>query len=348
MIFKRSIQKIVYILIIILVLMMSKLLYKYYIYHNVWADYNVIFGGEEMDDITRSKLVSCWKTSSYDNYFDYSLLSMKRSKSETIVFVGLCQDNGERMLHMWKPIIEKWGGYFKDYQIVVVENDSVDDTREIFLKEAEINKKFVVLCDANKSENTKICKMGLRSMKKGGNKEKNLEERIRILAKFRQVYWEHVMRKYSNYDYMCVIDWDLEGKISTSGFFHGLYYVKNYSDVIACNSFHQSQSGEYLIHDTYPMLNHYRCDYLKENKTLEDTRIEYQMRKKLFYGSPYPVPVESAFGGIALYNIQNVKNKNAFYTNPICPIECEHTTFHKNLRVYIDPWMTFYITKNNH
>lgn len=343
MIFKSTILA----LIIILLILVGKLIYQYSLYRKIRSNYCLVTD-EDIDPITHDKLVKCHETLPYHNYFNYSNLSMKKAKNERIVFAGLCQDHGEKVLKMWLPLLKKLGGYFKDYVIIIVENDSVDNTREYLLQEAHKNDRFIVLCDQNKPVNTKTCQLGKRSVEKGGDKEKNLEKRIGTLAKFREVYWEYILKNYSDYDYMCVIDWDLEGLFPTTGFFHGLYYVRDYANVVACNSFHK-MGNVYSVHDTYPLLNHYRCDYLVKNKSIEDLRTKMQMREKILYKSFYPVPVESAFGGVALYNIQNIKQNNAHYTNPpLCPVECEHTTFHRNQSVYIDPWMTFYITKNNH
>ena len=77
-------------------------------------------------------------------------------------------------------------------------------------------------------------------------------------------------------------------------------------------------------------------------------KMKKKMQHKVLYDSSYPIPVESAFGGIALYNIAQIRSKGASYENPSCPIECEHTTFHRKLNVFIDPWMTLFITKNRH
>lgn len=333
--------------VIVLLCLIYKMTHQYYKYRTVYSDYHVLLGEEIPDIITRDKLLQYWNTSIYNDYFEYISLSIKKCKQETIIFTGLCQDHGTTILSQWMPILNNIKTYFKDYRIIIVENDSNDGTRELLLKEAEKDEKFIVLCDDFKPENTHTCSLGQRSIQTYEDKEQKLSHRIKTLAKFRQVYWNYILKKYSDFDYMCVLDWDLEGVLSIPGFFHGLYYVRDYSDVIACNSFHRVKDM-YFIYDTYPLLNHYRCDYLHENKLAEDEKTKKQSHNKILYGSGYPIPVESAFGGIALYNIQSVKQKNADYTNPLCPIECEHTTFHQNLIVHIDPWMTFYITKNNH
>lgn len=339
---------IVLFVLMVLFFLLYQMIYQYYKFHRIYSDYRILLGEELGDKIVRDKLLKCWDTSAYEEYFENTLSSMKRCKQETIIFTGLCQDHGKKVLSQWMPLVGKIRKSFRDYRIIIVENDSRDDTREWLLQEAEKDENFIVLCDDKKPENTRTCQLGRRSIQTQQDKEQNLTQRISTLATFRQVYWNYIQLNYSNFDYMCVLDWDLEGNLSLPGFFHGLYYVRNYSDVVACNSFYQSKDM-FFIYDTYPLLNHYRCDYLQENKSLEDIRVKKSMHNKILYGSAYPIPVESAFGGLALYNIQSLQNKKASYTaTPLCPIECEHTTFHKNLTVHIDPWMTFLILKNNH
>lgn len=335
-------------LLFILLFLIYKLFYKYYIFRNVKRDYETIFSKKTpIDDITKDKLVKYWNTSSYEDYFKYSLDSMRRCKNKKIILTGLCQDNGGNVLSMWLPFIKKIQGYFKDYRVIIVENDSLDNTRDLLLREAEHDHRFIVLCDQNRPENTKTCKLGLRSIQNGDEKETHLQKRLSVLRKFRQVYWDYIKDKYGDYDYMAVIDWDLQGELSLPGFFHGLYYIEHHCDVIASNSFHKMKN-DYQFYDTFPLLNNHRCHDLQQNKLVQDHMMKIKMYTKTLYGSAYPVPVESAFGGIALYNIPQLIRKQSSYLHPHCPIECEHSTFHHHLDVYIDPWMTFYIIQNHH
>lgn len=313
----------------------------------VWQEYNQAFGGN-LDPITQDRLIKYWHTRAWGDFFGDTLSSMKHSREDTIVFAGLCQDHGKESMEVWMPQVRKMGSYFKDYRIVIVENDSKDDTREFLIKEAEKDKRVIILCDEEKPENSKTCKLNIRSVKSSIEKETALATRVGVLGRFRQVYWDYVLRKYPDYDYMCVIDWDLDGNFSVPGFFHGLHYCRHHTEVVACNSFYEKLKGIYMIYDTYPLLNHHRCDYLRENKSFEDTMTNVRLRNKIFYDAAYPLPVESAFGGVAVYNIQKIKEKSPTYTKRHCPVECEHSTFHKYLEVYIDPWMTFFVTKNRH
>lgn len=319
---------------------------RYVVFRAVRSDYSGKFG-DRLDTITETKLRRHWKMPAYDAYFRNTQNSMAWAKGERVVFVGLCQDHGTHALKMWVPLLRELGQRFRDYRVVIVENDSRDDTRKVLLRHAKKDPRFIVLCDGKRPPNTLTCNLGVRSVRNARDKEQNLRKRVATLARFRQVYWDFVRDELPDYDYMCVVDWDLEGQLSTSGFFHGLYHARN-SDVVAVNSFYRNANHDFRIYDTYPLLNNHRCDHLASNKRDEDERVQKIMNEKLLTPqSAHPVHVESAFGGLALYNIQNITPKNPSYVSPTCPIECEHSTFHRNLVVHIDPWMTFFITKNH-
>lgn len=323
------------------------LVYRYLVFREVWADYSNRFGGKA-DTLTQKKLTRHWKMPAYDAYFRNAQHSMQWASNEKIVFVGLCQDHGTHALKMWLPVVEEIGSHFKDYRVVIVENDSRDGTRKVLLQQAKKDPRFIILCDEKRPPNTLTCNLGVRSVRTSQEKEKNLAKRVATLGRFRQVYWSFVRRELADYDFMCVVDWDLEGQLSVPGFFHGLYHARN-SDVVACNSFTMGKDHDFYFYDTYPLLNNHRCDHLASNKIREDMRVNKIMSDKLLTEqSVYPLHVESAFGGLALYNLQNITPKDPDYTKPACPIECEHTTFHRGLVVHIDPWMTFFISKNRH
>lgn len=309
-----------------------------------WEEYYRVFR-EHPDPVTYRRI--CRNKRASETFFKCTMASMSRCKDKKIVFAGLCQDNGDKVVDQWMPIVAKIGGHFKDYRMVIVENDSLDNTRKLLLREMERNRRLVVLCGDGR-EDASSCKLGMRSIGKAADKESDIARRVGILSRFRQVYWDYVQKTYGEYDYICVLDWDLMGDFSLPGFFHGLSYVGQETDVIACNSYYR-MNGRYMIYDTFPMLNHHRCSHLEKNKRSEDRRIGEAMRHRLLVASLYPVPVESAFGGVAIYAMEGIQKKKASYSAArFCPVECEHSTLHRGLTVAVDPWMTFYIKKNLH
>ena len=57
-----------------------------------------------------------------------------------------------------------------------------------------------------------------------------------------------------------------------------------------------------------------------------------------------PDPVRSAFGGIAIYKLKKVlKNRYNYSTSYLT---CEHTFFHNNTKVVVNPRFIFMIDKN--
>lgn len=277
-------------------------------------------------------------------YIDQVKLSMTYCKNETIVFTGLCQDNGKFWIPFWIPIIEYIGSHFKDYRVLFLENDSNDDTRSLLLNEHLKNKKINVMCNENVSLNTNNCKLDIRSSYK--NKENNILERISIIRHFRQICLDRVRKTWLNTTYTVIIDWDLMGTLSLEGFFHSLVYLRNNkADCIAVNSLYNNSSGWHIF-DTFPLIDsEYQCESLLLNKHSLDLLVDNRYKDAFIYKRIDPIQVKSAFGGFAIYNSKKIQHVN--YTDPMyCKLECEHTTFNRSLRIFINPWFNFLLTKN--
>ena len=70
---------------------------------------------------------------------------------------------------------------------------------------------------------------------------------------------------------------------------------------------------------------------------------------KTFLSSVEPVPIKSGFGGMSIYKMSSLKEKDPHYDIPErCPYTCEHSNFNENLNVVLDPWFTFHVKKNLH
>lgn len=279
--------------------------------------------------------------------------SKKKCASETIVFVGLIRNNGEKAVSFWKPWIEGLGGYFSDYKIIFVENDSQDDTRDWIWNWKKQNEKVHLLCP-EKGYNTKDCKLGISSYQKRGDKETKLEKRIEILSILRESYLEEI-KTYEGVDFVMVIDWDIQGDLSVEGFFHALHLMRNSSriDTVAVNSFYQVRNKNWKIFDTFPLISSDVCMELSipEKKRKMDEKTEKKFHQT-FLKNLNPIFVDSAFGGMALYKCQSWKEKEVHYyeeDNDIqarCPYQCEHSRLHEKLNVVVDPWFIFLVAKN--
>lgn len=334
------------VVIIICLCLVAFLYYKYRREQEIIHMYNKTFS-HAPDMLTLQRWSHHWDEAVFYNYVSTIEHSRSSCKREKIVFVGLCQDNGKKFLPFWLPILSKLGSYFQDYRIIFLENDSRDDTRELLLAEAKRNPKITILCNDYKIENQPTCKLNMRAVRYGHDKEVNMPSRLEVMRKLREVYLLKVKAMYPDFHYMTVIDWDLMGQLSLEGYLHSLTYLRiGFADGVAVNSFY-NYSGTWRVFDTFPMIDRRRCKMLMNKKKDLDHQIDNNYRNKLAYEWVHPVRMESAFGGIATYRIDRLNN--ASYMSEIsCPVECEHSTLSKSIRIFIDPWFTFLLTKNMH
>jgi hypothetical protein len=349
---------IIAVLCILLLVSMVVVLYAYYKYRlNLYIESIYLQVLDHPPDIlTHRRWAHHWKGQrELHKYLDQVRKSVEASKKERIVFVGLCQDHARELIAFWLPIVEALGSYFHDYRILILENDSKDDSRKLLLNETTRNPKILILCDDESPLNTPACRFGVRSIEKKEDKENELPNRLHIMAQLRDTYLKRIGRKWSTYDHMVVIDWDLMGELSIEGFFHGLGLLRSGDvDAVAVNSMYWNKDKKtHCVFDTFPLLSHkLRCEALLHKKEQMDKEANDYYRAKLSYQLKDPLLVESAFGGIALYNLKRVLETQSHYFIPEqerrCPIQCEHTTFHRFLRVAIDPWFVFILSKNLH
>jgi len=336
----------------VLLLILCYIIYqRYRLQHHIQDLYKKIFH-HPPDDVTLDRWMHNWKGDQVFYEFARRIVeSRRRAKKERILFTGLCQDHGDEIIPHWLPRIEHLGEYFEDYRILIMENDSDDDTRERWIQETYRNPRVLVLCDDERPLNIKECRLGVRSST--GDKEQNLRRRVDRLANLRDTYLRRIGRKWADYEYMVVIDWDLIGDLSLEGFFHALSGVRDRTaDVMTVNSLYRKPDGIWRIFDTFPLLNHHRCDELQKKKRQLDAETERTWRDRLTKTLREPVQMESAFGGLAIYSLPRVIETRSYYAIPEhekrCPIQCEHTSFHRFLRVYIDPWFVLLLRKNLH
>jgi len=309
------------------------------------------------DDISLERWRRRWyKNGLYElrQYIDRVHVSREACRRETIIFTGLCQNHGHNVIRFWLPILEKWGSEFHDYRVLIMENDSTDGTRQLLLQEARRNPKMLVLCDDDTPLNIQNCSLGVSSSPDKQSKEKDLARRLHVLATLRDNYMNRINRKWSHYTHLVVIDWDLVGDLSEEGFFDSLQYLRdNKADGVAVNSYHYTKKHHWRFFDTFPLLNHHRCVAIHRDKVRLDKDTCDRLTKRLLYNEIHPFRVESAFGGICIYNMASVIQRDASYVRPPpgtkkCDIQCEHSTFNQNLQIIINPRFQFLIVRNFH
>jgi len=249
---------------------------------------------------------------------------------------------------------------FKDYRIVIFENDSVDYTRQRIREWSNRDNKVILLscCDEaakplrSTSEGVdahlreaqilpkakchlreaQICECRL-NVDQIRNSNPISEKRIHKMAKFRNKYLDYVFKHFSDYDYMMVADIDIRGGVYREGYLT-CFADDNWDAIFAkgIKPFPFMFGKINMVYDTLAFLDKQNPTEMKKNIMKSFYQLQKVYNKKV--GSDN-VPVLSAFNGAAVYNLRKIIESGARYD---CKSDCEHIDFHKSLsKLYANP-----------
>ena len=255
----------------------------------------------------------------------------------SIVFTGLARNIENKIERMIQNCV-LLGTFFGSYKVVIFENDSHDQTREL-IKEMACKNNNIRLIDCGEFEN---CKFNQCDLYEYGIMNKN---RIDRMTFFRNVYMTIIHKNFSEYDYLCVLDFDLDGSIPLYGLIHALECPYEWSCI--CANGRSSIPGTFGMFTTMYDAMAYCGKPQDVKQSKEGSRGMGHLFSKymrLMYvsnvdnsedGSGY-VPVLSAFNGLALYKMKDVQG--LFYKEGY---SCEHISLHEQLidankKIYID------------
>jgi len=260
----------------------------------------------------------------------------KHMKESTLVICGLLRDCGPRMYEIEKRA-ERVGNLFKDYRILIVENDSVDNTREYLLEWRKRNPKVTILgCGYNVKE----CKLQLPPTV---NHYTDLKRILKMIY-LRNLYIDELSKNYSNYDYAFVWDLDILGSVYLDGIANSMnYFEKNpsYDCIVAYGlkklpnyTYYYDSYAHLDIGDSFDISTKRLHDF---NKMFIDVRYDR--------GDPL-VKVQSAFSGCCIYRIKSILDSKARYGTDE-GVVCEHVYFNRFLKnVYLNPSMIYIVLLN--
>ena len=230
-----------------------------------------------------------------------------------VVIAGLARDL-ERIMPLTIKRIERLGRLFGDYQTVIYENDSADQTLKI-LKEWERQNHRVTIVSETHNDPTH-------------RPSRNLP-RARRMAYYRSQCQEVIMTDYSDFDDVILVDTDLEGGWSYDGiantFGHNEWdFVGAFGVIFRRNGL---KPNELVHYDAWA----YRVD--EEFTPLTTAAVNALM----FDRGDDLVPVTSCFGGLGIYRMP------AFCKGAYDGTDTEHVAFHRRLRdsgyrnMYLNP-----------
>lgn len=298
------------------------------------------------EDFLNFNVPAAWDNANFQDGKDYM-------ENSTIVFTGLIRDKVNNIPY-YKYYFSKLGNYFKDYRVVIVENDSKDGTREKLLEWAREDPKVIILgCGVNVPK----CEMKLMETYKHSITKPRLEKMVLL----RNTYLEYIKKNLSNFDFMFIIDLDIIGSAYIEGISDSFYYFQKYPqiDCISCNSkFNRVRNWQFNFFK--PNLVYYDPFALKlrDHKTIfkgdiDDWAELIESKTDISHKKDGLLPVSSAFAGLSICRIKSVVNSNAKYATNSDEVDdkkvhkeliCEHVPFYNKMKeVYLNPKLLFYV-----
>ena len=271
-----------------------------------------------------------------NNYFNEMKRGMKSMQTKSIVIAGLIH-NAEQQIRPMKMWFDEMKKLCKSCHIVIVENNSIDNT-EVYCKQWQrMDPKHVhLVCDQT------ICNNNWKIKEDKGPES----ERIEKMSYLRNLYLDYIQANFSTgIDYVFAMDFDLRGILFWDGLFHSMYcFDKNAKiEALACNGLIE---GDLLYYDSFAFArdrSELRWSSLLD-KANHDQEVllyiskEYEESQELDH-------VASAFGGFCIYRFEHfIKHRYGYEKDRYT---CEHCVFHENFEhFYVNPNMVFLIQEN--
>ena len=267
----------------------------------------------------------------------------KEISNSRVVFAGLIRDNEEYVCKTRK-FLEGLGKSFQDYRILIVENDSKDNTRKRLLRWQKQNPKVTILgCGVNARE----CRMNLEATKS----KTHGSNRISKMAQLRNIYVDYVNEHFRDWDYLVVNDLDLVADLSNTGWVSTFGYLNKDPSLSAVSAYgYYDLWFKKVFYDDFafvPIGSPIEIPNKKDISFKIGEKIE--MESYLLETKKELAPVRSAFSGLTVYRISHI-SKDARYD--YCRKEnmkaCEHSYFNQHLeKIVVHPGLKYRIIRNN-
>lgn len=245
--------------------------------------------------------------------------------SSKIVITGLARNIAGRIKKNLRHC-RLLGSYFSEYKILVFENDSTDDTRNKIKDVMRVDEN-IRLVDSNVFRD---CKLKFPILYSYGVVHR---DRIRRMAFYRNVCMHFIYKYYSEYDYVLVMDLDIEGDLPILKIMESISKKGEWSAIGAngrspvpgtfgnmdtmydamafCENEQDLQNSRYINHCSFAtvMYKYFRM----MSFTIRNCRERYKR-------------VTSTFNGLCVYKLQDIMN--LFYTDEYI---CEHISLNEQL-----------------
>jgi glycosyltransferase involved in cell wall biosynthesis len=250
-----------------------------------------------------------------NKYNQYINVGKNFLSTKKIVILGLARNIGSSIEHSITKLVD-FAKNSKEYKIIIFENDSQDNTREIL--------------DSLKKDNSNIITIYETHNRPQFGPVQHTE-RTMALAEYRNTLKEYVKTHLSDYDFVVVSDMDFID-FSDLGCYNSFGWFSTHNntiDAIAGNAF---EYKNVTLANQKSLWNYdswaFRYTWWNQLPILDSMTYSGMLWFGFFImpvGSPI-IPVNSAFGGMTIYKI------NSFIQGTYDGFDCEHVCFHYDLK----------------
>jgi hypothetical protein len=261
-----------------------------------------------------------------------------------VVVVGLLRDKADRLKDgRVERLVQRITDQFADYRVMVVENDSSDDTRPLLLDWSKRDPKVKVLgCGVNAPTCTmKLAKTLAHS---------TYAPRIQKMVDLRNIYMDalHDDPDVQDADFVVVVDLDLHAALFEEGLWDTGYQFKTHPDwsAICANGLELKETlldNRLRYLDTYALRTEEVWNYRK--RSLDDLSVmHWPLRCDVS-----PRKLVSGFSGLTFYRYKQMRGlRYHMIVDGYKEVACEHLSMSLQLdEVHINPALQFIVLNND-
>ena len=255
-------------------------------------------------------------------YFEYLYQKgTEKTILKRIVIFGMVRDCGNAIRKNMKQI-EQIASFFKDYRVVVFENNSKDNTKQV-LKEWQRNNPKVII-SLNDFDEDKY-----KSIKPNAQYFKYFQlNKLQKYYDYRNLMMEFLENVPFEADFSMLVDLDIE-RIDVKGVLSSFGTEIDW-DAVTANGYSYSEKFKRRYHDTFAL-----CEYGMEGgkQTLDMIRAYRDIFAFMRKGMPF-IRVYSAYGGIAIYKteaIRGLRYSPIFNDYGKVQVRCEHFSLYNEM-----------------
>ncbi len=229
-------------------------------------------------------------------------LGYDKMRNATVVIAGLARSVA-RILPATMLRMELLGNTFANYQVLIFENDSVDETAALLRRWSEANPHVHVV-----SEN----------LNAPVSKSNRCPSRGDRMAYYRGRCQKVIQKRFSSADFVILVDTDLEGGWSPDGI--ASTFGQDEWDFVGSNGIIYKRGGWQAN-----KFAHFDAWAYREHADFRPLTTRYVNRLSFKRGEPL-LPLPSCFGGLGVYRT------NAYLAGEYLGGDIEHASFHRSMR----------------